>query len=98
MSFIQVIEVTTSKIDEITALVDGWQAETEGIRTAQRGTLTKDRDRPNTYVQIVEFASYEDAMKNSELPTTAAFAAKLAALCDSPPAFRNLDVVRVEEM
>ena len=33
--------------------------------------LTRDRDRPNTYVDIVEFPSYEDAMKNSELPETA---------------------------
>jgi hypothetical protein len=67
------------------------------ITTAQRGTFTQDRDRPDTYVQIVEFPSYEDAMANSELPETAVFAERLAALCDQPMAFRNLDVRSVEE-
>ena len=68
------------------------------MRTAQRGTFTKDRDRPNTYVQIVEFPSYEDAMANSKLPQTATFAEKLRRLCDRPMDFRNLDVQSVEDM
>ena len=46
------------------------------------------------YVQIVEFPSYEDAMANSELPETSAFAKQLTELCDKPIAFRNLDVRR----
>ena len=37
-------------------------------------------------------------MENSKLPQTAEVAAKLAALCDGPPEFRNLDVLREEEM
>lgn len=65
---------------------------------ATRGTQTKDRNRPNTYMQIVKFASYEEAMANSNLPETSAFAAQLASLGDSPPTFRNLDVTRREEM
>jgi quinol monooxygenase YgiN len=97
MPFVQIIEFTTSKPEEIEALSSEWQAQTEGRRTAQRGTLTQDRDRPNTYVQIVEFPSYEDAMANSELPETAAFAERVTALCDGPIAFRNLDVRSVEE-
>ena len=59
--------------------------------------LTQDRDRPDTYVQVVEFPSYEAAMANSDLPETAAFAEQLAKLCDAPPSFRNLDVVREAE-
>jgi hypothetical protein len=98
MAFIQLIEITSSRISEIEALTEEWQAQTEGQRTAVRGTLTQDRDRPGTYMQIVEFGSYEDAMANSRLPTTAAFAARLAALCDEPPVFRNLDVISVEEL
>jgi hypothetical protein len=69
-----------------------------GRRTAQRGTFTQDRERPNTYLQIVEFPSYEDAMANSDLPETAAFAQRLGELCDGPMSFRNLDVRSVEEM
>jgi hypothetical protein len=98
MAFIQIIEFTTSRWGEVEGLVDEWQEKTEGRRTARRATITKDRDRPGTYVQVVEFPSYEEAMANSELPETAAFAERLAGLCDGPPSFRNLDVERVEEM
>jgi hypothetical protein len=98
MPFIQVIEITTTRPDEVEALVDEWRAKTEGRRTAQRGTFTQDRERPNTYVQIVEFPSYEDAMANSGLPETAAFADRLGQLCEGPLLFRNLDVRSVEEM
>jgi hypothetical protein len=98
MTFVQIIEFTTTRPEEIEALSGEWQAQTEGRRTAQRGTLTQDRDRPNTYLQIVEFPSYEDAMANSELPETASFAERVSALCDGPIVFRNLDVRSVEEM
>jgi hypothetical protein len=57
-----------------------------------RGTFTSDRDRPNTYVNIIEFESYESAMENSNRPETSAFAARMAGLCDGPPNFYNLDV------
>jgi hypothetical protein len=98
MAFIQIIEITTSRIDEVEALTEEWRAQTEGRRQAKRATTTEDRDRPNTYIQLVEFPSYEAAMSNSDLPETAAFAEQLAKLCDAPPSFRNLDVRRVEEL
>jgi hypothetical protein len=96
--FIQIIELSTSRPDEVEMLVEEWQAQTAGRRTAQRGTFTQDRDQPDTYVQIVEFPSFEDAMSNSNLPETASFAERLAELCDGPIKFRNLDVRSVEEM
>jgi len=96
MKFIQIIEYTTTKPDEAQAVLDEFLAATEGKRADARGTVTRDRDKPNTYVQIVEFPSYEDAMANSALPETATFAGRLAQLCDGPPIFRNLDVRRVE--
>ena len=98
MGFIQVIEFTTTRPGEVEALVDEWVTQTAGRRTAQRGTFTQDRERPNTYLQIVEFPSYEDAMANSNLPETAAFAERLGQLCDGPMLFRNLDVRRTEEL
>lgn len=98
MGFIQIIEYKTSRIDELNAMLDAWLEQTEGKRLSTRGTQTKDRDADNTYVQIVEFPSYEDAMSNSELPETSEFAAKLAELCDSPPSFRNLDVISEVQM
>jgi hypothetical protein len=96
MAFIQIIEVTTTRPEEIQELVAEWTAKTEGRRTADRSTFTADRDRPDTYAQIVEFPSYEAAMTNSGLPETGEFAASLARLCDTSPVFRNLDVRRVD--
>ncbi|MGP0110652.1 MAG: hypothetical protein ACLPR9_17650 [Acidimicrobiales bacterium] len=98
MAFIQVIEITTTRPDDVEALVGEWRTKTAGRRTAQRGTFTQDRERPNTYIQIVEFPSYEDAMANSDLPETAALAERLSQLCNGPMLFRNLDVRSVEEM
>ena len=98
MAFIQIIEFTTSRFDEMESLMDEWVTRTEGKRTTSRGTVTADRDRPNTYVQIVEFPSYEEAMANSALPETGEFADRMTKLCDGPAIFRNLDVRRVDEI
>lgn len=98
MPFIQIIEFKTTRPDEVEALVKEWQAQTMGRRTAQRATFTQDRDQPDTYIQIVEFPSYEDAMSNSDLPETASFAERLTELCGGAMEFRNLDVRSTEEM
>ena len=97
-AFVQIIEITTTKVPELEELMNQWMAATEGRRSASLSLLTKDRERPDTYVQVVEFPSYEEAMANSALPETTAFAGKLSALCASGPTFRNLDVVRVDEL
>jgi hypothetical protein len=93
--FVQTIEFTTSRIDEVRSMHDQWR-ESHPEVGPQRILVTADRDRPNTYVSIVEFASYDEAMRNSEDPQTGEWAEKMAALCDGPPAFRNLDVVLTE--
>ncbi|MFN8026546.1 MAG: hypothetical protein U0W40_09430 [Acidimicrobiia bacterium] len=94
MKFVQTIEFTTTRYDEVAAVMDEWESSTASTHRPTRAWTTRDRDRANTYVQIVEFPSYDDAMKNSELPETDALAQKMMALCDGPPIFRNLDVVR----
>ena len=96
--FVQVIEMTTTKFTEVEAIMNEWMAVTEGRRSASRSLLTKDRDRPDTYVQVVEFTSYDEAMANSALPETVALSGKLAALCDRGLTFRNLDAVRVDQL
>ena len=53
---------------KLNAALDGWLEKTKGKRAATRGLQTQDRDAQNTYVQIVEFPSYEEAMANSKLP------------------------------
>jgi hypothetical protein len=98
MTFIQTIEFTTTRISELQDLMDEWMAKSSGRRTPERATLLADQDRPNTYLQIVEFPSYEEAMRNSELPETREFAGKAAALADGGPVYRNLDVQRVDDL
>lgn len=90
--FVQIIEFQTSRIEEVEAM--GRPARTGGDTPATFGrvTATADRDGPGTYLMVVEFDSYESAMENSKRPETSDFAAKMAALCDGPPTFRNLDV------
>ena len=97
--FVQIIEYTTTKEKraEMDKLTDEWLAATEGKRTAGRAVSTSDRDKPNTYVDIIEFPSYEDAMRNNDMPETSEFAKKAGELSDGPPIFRNLDVMRIDE-
>ena len=91
--FVQIIEFRTSRIDELERLADEMGSDS-GRGAALRGTVTQDRDRPGWYFNIVEFDSYESAMSNSNSPEVSAFAAKMAALCEEPPRFYNLDVVQ----
>ncbi|MEZ0068913.1 quinol monooxygenase YgiN [Streptacidiphilus sp. MAP12-20] len=93
MRFIQIIEYKTSRIDEFNALLDSWVEKNAGNRLAARAMQTRDRDKENVYLNIVEFPSFEQAMNNSNRPETAEFAAQVAALCDGPPMFRNLDLL-----
>jgi hypothetical protein len=95
MEFVQVIEFTTSKYDEIQAIVDEFRKtrETQGGPKPTSIMLLKDRDRPNTYRTVARFESYEEAMQNSERPDTTEMAGRISALCDDQ-SFRNFDVLR----
>jgi quinol monooxygenase YgiN len=96
MTFIQIVDYRTSRADEMDTLAEKYRADLGGQGTSQSVTLTKDRDRDGHYLVIAEFPSYDAAMQNSNLPATQQFAARMAELCDGPPAFYNLDLVRRE--
>jgi hypothetical protein len=95
--FIQVIDFRTERMDEGRKHVDEYRAATEGRRKVQRGILAQDRDDPSHYFNIVFFDSYEDAMRNSEMPETQKLAAALGELTDGQPRFVNLDVVQDQD-
>ncbi len=94
MGFVQIIELKTSRFEELDTLHEQWRADTEGTRTVVSERICRDRDNPGTYLIIVEFPSYEAAMANNALPATNRIAEGIAALADEPPEFRNLDLVR----
>jgi hypothetical protein len=98
MKFSQIIEFSTSRIDDFNAHLNEWMTNTEGRRIPHRAVLRKDRDTDNVYLLTVEFASYEVGMENSGRPETGEFAEFLTRLCDGPLKFRNLDVLREEDL
>ncbi|MEU2062229.1 ester cyclase [Streptomyces sp. NPDC013455] len=96
MTFVQLIECRTSRLDEMNRLMDDWVEQTRGKRTATHAVVGKDRSDASHIVEVVEFPSYEEAMRNSNLPETGEIFRELVALCDEMPAFTDLDVVRDE--
>ena len=94
--FIQIIEWSSARIDEVEQLNERWRERFPEMGPS-RVVVCADRDRENAYVTVVEFDSYEAAMKNSADPATSEFAEQMAKLCDAAPTFRNLDVKNVED-
>jgi hypothetical protein len=94
--FVQIIEYRTSRPDEVEALGEEFRktrmVDGDGPRPT-RVIACADRDNPGRYFNIVEFASYEEAMENSNRADTAEFAARMMELSDGSTSFYNLDVV-----
>src|SRR5262245_55983197 len=93
MEFVQIIEMRTSKFDEVQKLEAEWRDATEGRRTLRRSIVARDRHDPQRYLVLAFFDSYDSAMANSNLPETAAFGEKQAAFLDGPMQFTDLDVI-----
>ncbi|WP_175409859.1 ester cyclase [Streptomyces sp. TRM64462] len=98
MTFVQVIDCRTQRVDELNRLMDSWVEATQGKRTATHSIVAKDRSDSAHVVEIVEFPSYEEAMKNSNLPETDRIYREMVALCEGEPSFTDLDVVRDEQL
>lgn len=94
--FFQIIEWKTSRYDEVEQLNDEWRKRFPTMGPS-RIVVGADRDNAGSYMTVVEFDSYEDAMKNSADPATSEFAEKMGKLCDGPPTFHNLDVKNIED-
>jgi len=97
MSFIQVVEFDTTREEELQRLLDEWRDAVGSETTVMHSRLARDHTKPGHYVAIVEFPSYEEAMRNSELPQTDEMSRRVQALCQSPPRFLDLDVIREED-
>lgn len=97
MSFIQIEDLHTDHIAEISELGDQWRRDTAGRRTLLSDRVYVDRNDPSHYVAINEFASYESAMVNSALPETDAIAARFAALVTGDISYVDLDLVAAHD-
>ncbi|MGW2641336.1 ester cyclase [Streptomyces sp. NPDC001348] len=98
MTFVQLIDCRTSRLDEMNRLMDDWVEQTKGKRTATHAVVGKDRSDASHIIEVVEFPSYEEAMRNSNLPETDRIFRGMVALCDEMPTFIDLDVVRDEQL
>ncbi|MFI1289563.1 ester cyclase [Streptomyces sp. NPDC001212] len=98
MTFVQLIDCRTSRFEEMNRLLDSWVEKTGGRRTATHAVVGKDRSDGAHVVELVEFPSYEEAMRSSNLPETDEIFRDLVALCDGTPTFTDLDVVRDEQL
>ena len=94
----QIIEIRTNHIDDFNAHLDAWLTRTNGQRIPHQVVVCRDRDVENVYLMTVEFAWHAIGMKNSDRPETGEFAAFLTSLCEGPLRFRNLDVLRTEDL
>jgi quinol monooxygenase YgiN len=89
MRFVQIVEFTTDNVDEMRER--GRQYREQGGGGPGKAAVYKDRDKPNTYLVIAEFESYEKAMENNERPETQALSEEMGKLASGAPTFRNLD-------
>ena len=94
MPIVQIIEMKTSRLDELDALIEGLQSNRERAGRPTRAMTCTDRDRPGYVVSIVEFPSEEAVAASNNDPVVKQAAEKMAALCDGPPKFYNLEVHR----
>ncbi|MFI7580946.1 hypothetical protein [Kocuria kalidii] len=98
MAFIQLIEYTTSKPEEVAEVLAEWERASQGKRSARRLISARDRNDSGRYCEMVFFDSYESAMENSQLPQTQEYAMRMRELIDGEPVFRDLDVVEDREL
>lgn len=90
--FVQVIEWRTSQIDEMRKFNEEWRQRFPEMGPT-RVLVCADRDDEGRFLSIVEFPSYEEAMRNSADPATGEFAKRMDALSGGTVTFRNLDVL-----
>ena len=99
MKFVQIIDFETERLEEMERVL-----EEAGRRFAGRAggpkqrMLLKDRDNPRRYLALIEFDSYEEAMRNSNDPETSRMAERLDELCIGERGFTNCDLVDQREL
>ncbi|MBN1094463.1 DUF1059 domain-containing protein [Blastococcus sp. TML/M2B] len=97
-AFLQFVEFHARDLGGFRNLVELWRERMGGETTARWGIVAADRDRPDTYVEVVAFPDHAAAMRNSEHPVTSDFAKQMQEVTEGETGFRNLDVAMVLTM
>ncbi|MGW1748298.1 hypothetical protein ACWCRD_22345 [Streptomyces sp. NPDC002092] len=99
MKFVQIITFETERLEEMQQLVQGARERNVGRAGGPtHSMLLKDRDNPRRYLALIEFESYEDAMRNSNDPETTKMAEQMAALSMGERTFTNCDLLEMSEL
>jgi quinol monooxygenase YgiN len=97
--FVQIIDFETERMEEMRDLVQEADKRAAGSSGGPTHRLVlQDRNTPNRFLVVMEFESYEDAMRNSNDPETTRMAERLAAMCTRPPSFTDCDVREMTEL
>jgi len=99
MKFVQIVDFRTERLEDMQKVLQEAaqrNAGKEGGPTHRM--LLKDRDQPNRYVALLEFESYDEAMRNSDDPETGKLAEQLGALCIGERVYSNFDVLESGEL
>ncbi|WP_367323969.1 hypothetical protein [Streptomyces sp. HUAS ZL42] len=99
MKFVQIIDFETERLEEMEQLLEEARQRNAG-RTGgpTHRMLLKDRDNPRRYLALIEFESYDEAMRNSADPETTKLAEQLGALSIGDGGYTNCDLLRSEEI
>ena len=92
MTFVQILSLRSSDVDELARRNDEWLDATAGRRTLVRSEVYRDRHDPEHYLSLNVFPDADAAAANSALPETDAMAAGLAGLVRDL-SYTDLDVV-----
>ncbi|MGI5483367.1 hypothetical protein [Streptomyces lavendofoliae] len=98
MRFAQIIDFETERIEDMEALMRERRDAMSGRAGGPaRRLVLRDRGNPDRYLVVVEFGSYEEAMRNSEDPATTELAERIAGLCTRAPSFTDCDLVSEDD-
>jgi len=90
--FIQVVQGTCTRQDELRALGEAWRTEVSPGAVGWLGGTYGFTD-DNIFIAVVRFESREAAMANSKRPEQSAWAERMTALMDGPVEFHDCDDV-----
>ncbi|MCX4880013.1 hypothetical protein [Streptomyces sp. NBC_00847] len=98
MKFVQIVDFETDRIEDMQTLSEEMEKKFAGRSGGPTHQLVlHDRNKPGRYLVVIEFNSYEEAMRNSNDPETTKMAERMAALCTRPPSFTDCDVLDMAE-
>ncbi|MFZ3571236.1 hypothetical protein ACOKM5_30350 [Streptomyces sp. BH097] len=99
MKFVQIIDFESQRFGEMRELLEAFEQRMQGTEGGPtHRMMLKDRDATGRYLAVIEFESYEDAMRSNEHPEVAELNKQLSALCTRPPAFINCDLKDMREL